>query len=219
MPPGAPIEGLVRVRDLTAANVYESSQIVVRKNPYELQYSEDNVWAVKPSSMVSDVIARGLVESHRFTSVVRQLGELRPDYILGGDLHAIEVYDSGDVWFAHVSLTLQLTRFRTGESLYTLSFDRRQQLGERTFAQAARAISELLSAALAELIVGLERVDAPRLKRPKSGTPPVGATSAPPASQAPPAEGARADEAALRAAEAAPAGEKTIFVPEKKPEE
>jgi ABC-type uncharacterized transport system auxiliary subunit len=157
-----PIAGLVRVRNLNAATVYEKSQIVVRRNPYQLQYSEDNVWAVKPSRMVSDVIARTLGDSRRFVAVARELGELRPDYILGGDLHAIEVYDSGDTWYAHLSLSLHLTRFRTGETLYTFGFDERRPLPERNFAQAARAISELLSTALDQMLVGLETIDAPR---------------------------------------------------------
>ncbi|MEE8410602.1 MAG: ABC-type transport auxiliary lipoprotein family protein, partial [Myxococcota bacterium] len=162
--PGAPFAGLVRVRNLDAANIYEKSQIVVRKNPYELQYSEDNVWAVKPSNMVSDVIARALADSGRFTSVVRQLGEVRPDYILGGDLRAIEVYDSGDIWFAHVSLALHLTRVKNGETIYSFTFDQRRRLPERSFAQAARAISELLSIAIEKLIVELDGVDAPRVE-------------------------------------------------------
>ena len=158
-----PIVGSLRVRNLDAASIYEKFQIVVRRNPYELKYSEDNVWAVKPNRMVSDVIARALADAHVFTGVTRELGELRPDYILSGNLHAIEAYDSGNVWYAHLSLSLTLTRYGTGESLYTYSFDERKPVPGRTFAQSARAISELLSTALDGLIVGLERVDAPRV--------------------------------------------------------
>lgn len=219
--PGAPFAGLVRVRNLDAANIYEKSQIVVRKNPYELQYSEDNVWAVKPSNMVSDVIGRALADSGRFTSVVRQLGELRPDYILGGNLRAIEVYDSGDIWYAHVSLALHLTRVKNGETIYSFTFDKRRRLPERSFAQAARAISELLSIAIEELIEELDEVDAPRVAV-------HGAES----------ERARGDgdaskdkgDAAETSGDAektgdethderAPADENTIFVPERKPDE
>jgi ABC-type uncharacterized transport system auxiliary subunit len=168
-----PIAGLVRVRNLDAATIYEKFQFVVRRNPYELQYNEDNVWAVKPNRMVSDLVARALADSHRFTAVARELGELKPDYILGGDLHAIEVYDSDDAWFAHIALSLRLTRFSDGKTLYAFSFDERRPLPERTFAQAARAISELLSTAMDELLVGLEDVDAPRAATSGRETPPA----------------------------------------------
>ncbi len=159
---GRPIDGLVRVRNLDAATVYEKFQIVVRQNPYQLQYDEDNIWAVKPSQMIADVIARALNDSRRFTAVARELGELRPDYILSGRLQAVEVYDSNDQWFAHLSLSLRLTEFATGRTLHTMSFDERRPLVERSYAQAARAISELLSTAIDELVVGLEKLDVER---------------------------------------------------------
>jgi ABC-type uncharacterized transport system auxiliary subunit len=163
---GLPIDGLVRVRDLDAATVYEKFQLVVRRNPYQLQYNEDHVWAVKPSRMIADVIARALNDSRRFTAVTRELGELRPRYILAGRLQAIEIYDSGDHWFAHLSLSLHLTEFATGRTLHSLTFDERRPLPERSFAQGARAISELLSTAIDELAAGLETVEVERLTSP-----------------------------------------------------
>src|SRR5688572_19408650 len=42
------------------------------------------------------------------------------DYVLGGELRAIEIYDSDDSWFAHLSLSLRLTHFSTGETLWAL---------------------------------------------------------------------------------------------------
>ena len=167
------IDGLVRVRTLDADTIYEKFQIVVRRNPYELQYSDVNVWAVKPNRMVSDMIARALVDAEVFTAVGRELGELRPDYILGGDLHAIEVYDSEDVWFAHLSLSLALTRYSSGETLLSYSFDERRPIPERNFAQAARALSGLLSTATDELVKRLDALNVPRSVIPASDRPPA----------------------------------------------
>jgi len=168
-----PIDGLVRVRTLDADTIYEKFQIVVRRNPYELQFSEANVWAVKPNRMLSDMIARALVDAEIFTAVGRELGELRPDYILGGDLHAIEVYDSEDVWFAHLSLSMSLTRYSSSETLLVFSFDERRPVPERTFAQAARALSGLLSTATDELVKRLDDLDVPRTALPMTDLPPV----------------------------------------------
>ncbi|MEM6733265.1 MAG: ABC-type transport auxiliary lipoprotein family protein [Myxococcota bacterium] len=93
---GAVIPGLARVRNLDSETTYDKFQIVVRRNPYELSYSKGDVWAVKPNRMISDLLARRLQEYGLFSSVSRELGERRPDYSLGGDLHAVELYDSGD---------------------------------------------------------------------------------------------------------------------------
>lgn len=159
---GPTIKGQVRVRNLDAASIYEKFQIVVRRSPYELSYSETDVWAVKPNRMISDVIAEALTQANGFSSVVRELGDLRPDYILSGDLHAIEVYDSDDVWYAHLAIILQLSRFDTGQTLLTFSFDQRKHVPSRTFSQAARALSELLSTALDDFIGQLMQLSVAR---------------------------------------------------------
>lgn len=159
-PPEPAIHGLLRVSDLNADAAYEKYQIVVRRSPFELRYSDLNVWAVKPNQMVSDIIAKTLLETGAFTGVTRTLGELRPDYNLSGDLHALEVYDSDDVWFAHLAFSLQLNRFRDGTKIWSFSYDQRKPVPSKTFAHAVRALSELLSAAVRQAtteLIDLER--------------------------------------------------------------
>lgn len=150
--------GLVRVRNLDSEDVYDKFQIVVRKSPYELTYSEVNVWAVKPYQMLSDIIARRLVETNTFASATRELGEARPELTLGGELHAIEVYDSDDLWYAHLSLTLTLTQFATGDRLWSFTYDERKQVMTQSFSHAVRTLSELLDEALERAVSELERV-------------------------------------------------------------
>lgn len=156
-PPERPtIDGSVRVRNMDVDAVYEKFQIVVRKNPYELRYSDLHVWAVKPNQMVSDIIARTLVDTGAFADVSRALGDTRPDFTLSGDLNALEIYDSDDVWFAHLSLSLRLNRFDDGEQVWSMSYDQRKPVESRNHAQAVRAISELLSACVRRAVIELE---------------------------------------------------------------
>ena len=161
--------GMIRVRDMDSDSIYDKFQIVLRKSPYELNYSEQNVWAVKPNRMVSDVIAQTLQGTNTFAAVTRELGEVRPDYILAGDLRAIEIYDSEDSWFAHLSLSLRLTHYSTGETLWTHQFDARKLIKRDNFSHAVRGISELLSAALIE---GLDQLRT-RYGMPRKGQEPA----------------------------------------------
>lgn len=148
------VRGTVRVGNLDSAAAYEKFQFVVRKNPYELRYSDLHVWAVKPNQMVSDILARTLLETGVFESVTRNLGDQKPDYLINGDLNAIEIYDSDDIWYAHLAFSINLTRF-DGKQLWQMSYDERKLLAEQSHAQAARAISELLSAAVRQAFVEL----------------------------------------------------------------
>lgn len=165
--------GLVRVRNMDTDSIYDKFQIVLRRNPYELNYSEQHVWAVKPKEMVSDVIASALAETNTFGAVQRELGEVRPEYLLSGDLHALEIYDSDDLWFAHVAVTLRLSRFSTGETLFSHTYEARKLVERENFSHAVRGMSELVGAALIEsLDVMRQRYGLPRKEDPRDGATP-----------------------------------------------
>lgn len=149
------VKGLVRVRDLDAESAYDRFQIVLRRSPFELVYRHRDVWAVKPNRMISDIIARGLMSQNVFSAVTRELSERRPQYLLSGELHAIEVYDSGNTWFAHLDLSLQISHFASGQILWTFNFDDRKEVPSQEFPICVRALSELVSDAIESAMVSM----------------------------------------------------------------
>jgi ABC-type uncharacterized transport system auxiliary subunit len=171
------IRGLVRVRTLDTDAVYEKFQIVVRQSPYQLRYSETNVWAVKPDQLVADLVAQAMDTSQVFSAVTRELGDSRPDYTLSGKLHAIEVYDSEDLWFAHLKVSMSLSRFSDGERIWSMDFDQRKRVTTGDFGHAVRAISELLQVMLTQAIAetsGIKEAEgAPTEARPRPGVGPA----------------------------------------------
>jgi ABC-type uncharacterized transport system auxiliary subunit len=160
--PQGPILGLVQVRNLDAAAVYEKFQIVVRQSPYQLRYSDVSVWAVKPSDMFSDQIAKALIETNSFAGVTRELFEARPEFFIGGELEALELYDSEDVWFAHLAITLYLSRFDDGRRIWSMRFDERSPVSTRSFAHGVRVLSELVGLAAGQMVAELGSLDLPR---------------------------------------------------------
>ena len=150
--------GLIRIRDLDSESAYDRFQIVIRRSPFELVYRQKDVWAVKPNRMISDIIARGLANQNVFSSVTRELSERRPQYFMSGELHAIEVYDSGNTWFAHLVLALQITHFETGKILWTFSYDNRKEVETQNFAVSVRALSELVSDALERALISMDKM-------------------------------------------------------------
>ena len=151
----ARVRGLIRVRDMDAESVYEKFQIVVRQSPFQLRYSGLNLWAVRPNVMVSDIIGRTLQDSSVFTGVTRELSEARPDFTLAGELVALEVYDSDEIWYAHLAMTLRVNRFDDGQQLWRFDFDERKQVGTTEMPHAVRAMSELLNLAMRRAVVNL----------------------------------------------------------------
>jgi hypothetical protein len=80
------------------------------------------------------------------------------------------VFDSGDQWFAHLSLSMQLTLRENGEALYFMMYDERRELAQRSFTLAARALSELLSAAVERMMQDLDEVEQLRAPSPATDT-------------------------------------------------
>ena len=149
------VPGLVRVANMDTTSTYDKFQIVIRESPYQLQYSDLHVWAVKPGRMVSDVIAVGLRNAGVFDAVTRELTDRRPDYTLAGELNAVEIYTTGNVWFAHLAIGLTMTRFNDGQVLWTYEFDQRKQVPTGKFETSIRGVSELLSSCVQEAVGSL----------------------------------------------------------------
>lgn len=160
--PKGPIQGLVQVRNLDAAAVYEKFQIVVRQSPYQLRYSDVSVWAVKPSDMVSDQMAKALLETNSFAGVTRELFEARPEFFIGGELEALEIYDSEDLWYAHLAITIYLSRFDDGRRIWSMRFDERRPVSTRTFSHGVRVLSELVGLAAGQMVAEVGELDLPR---------------------------------------------------------
>ncbi len=168
------LRGLLRVRDLDAESVYEKFQIVIRRSPWQLRYSGTNLWAVRPNVMVADLMARSFKSASVFTAVTRDLSAGRPDFTLAGELTALEVYESDDAWYAHLSMALRLNRFDDGEQMWRFEFDERKLVGTTDMSHAVRSMSELLQLAtrraVVELLDAVEGVSDPLLPGPSVGT-------------------------------------------------
>ena len=73
-----------------AARMLDSSRIVVRPSPNELQVYKDASWAKRPSEMLQDALLRALEDSGRIPAVARQGSGVSADYKLVLDLRRFE---------------------------------------------------------------------------------------------------------------------------------
>lgn len=136
-----PVDALIRVRDLDCESAYDKFQMVVRRSPFELVYRQKDVWAVKPGRMVSDLLARALQERGGFAGVTRELGERRPDFLLSGDLHVLELEQDQPLWQAHIALSLQVSDVDSGDILWSGHFEEREPCPSHDYALAVESIS------------------------------------------------------------------------------
>jgi len=142
----------VRIRQLDITPAYDTEKIVYRYSPYEFQYYNYMLWAVKPQKMVTDMLIRHLQHSRLFANVSLDYGDHRPDYEISGMIHSIEELDSGDEWFAHLAFSLRMTRFRGENVVWSHDVNVKKQVYNKSPVYVVKALSELMEAEMEKVV-------------------------------------------------------------------
>lgn len=70
--------------------------------------------------------------------------ERRPDYVLSGSIKAIERFDSGDLWAAHLVMRMELVRQADGKVIWQTDFDDEKQVFSPAMVHTVSALSVIL---------------------------------------------------------------------------
>lgn len=156
----SPYPCTIRIKEFNIEQVYSKPQIVYRKSPFELQYYYYQVWAVKPTRMISDIVQKHFAATSLVSRVVRRFdeGNERPDYELSGVIEAIEEYDSKNVWFAHLAIRMTLTRIKDNKTIYTRRFDKRRKVHQHAPEFVVRTLSQSLDFIMTQAIQDIDLV-------------------------------------------------------------
>lgn len=155
-PPLHPVR--LRLKPFTTTLPYDRPQIVYRQSPYLFQYYAFRLWASKPQHMLREIVERHLLASRLVADVEREYGESLPDYELGAEVVAIEEFDSGDVWYGHLAMRFELTRFRDKQIVWRGHFDRRRVVARKEPVHVVRALSRILEDEVRRLVAELDHV-------------------------------------------------------------
>ena len=85
----------VRIKDFSIAEAYGRPEIVYRKSAHELRFYNFHQWAVKPEHILSDMIFKHIQVSEIFSNTVKSVVDSDPDYVMKGQILAIEVGSRG----------------------------------------------------------------------------------------------------------------------------
>lgn len=108
---GAPV---IRVRDLEPSPVVDRDVLVMRRGAVEVTLSDDLRWAERPHRMVSNLLARMLVDGGFASAAPRDLGQGRPTLEIEGRLDTFEHDVSRGGSIARVALVLSVRGFDDG---------------------------------------------------------------------------------------------------------
>lgn len=168
----------VRVKEVDLRESYRRSELVFRPDRHELRYNRSKRWSERPQKMITALITDQLRASNLVRQVHEQMSATPADYVLVGEVEAIEQVQAGDDALARLAMNLRLVRFSDDTVVWSYRFDARRPVGEietGTTRATVRALSEMLQRnvdrALDDLAIYLGAPDTPRLARAEPAAP------------------------------------------------
>ena len=156
----------LRVRDLGMRRSYRRNELVLRADAHEITFLRRQRWSEPPQRMISALVREQVRRSGISAEVQDESGIGEPDFVLGGEIEAIEQLSAANDRFAHLALTYRLHRFKDDAVVWSFRIDARRPVSGTSMRSLVRSLSEMLAAetdrALRDLGRYLADPDAPR---------------------------------------------------------
>ncbi len=139
--------------------LYDDIRILYRVSPFEVKYYPYEFWAEKPGTLVADAMAEFLAVKKVFPSVSRGnagLAKEPPDLVLRSRVRVLEEIDSPNAWQARLAADLEFVDFKTGKTVASASFDRKESMARQVGSLPA-TVSGILDDELGKLVWDLAR--------------------------------------------------------------
>ncbi len=133
------------VADFSAAAGYETERLVYRLSDHEVHYYGYHKWTTDPARLVTEMVARHMRTSGKFSEVGRNDKMRSPDIILEGAVEAIEEIDLGKAWKARLAMRFTLRDGETEKVLMRYSFNQAVPCKALHPREVARGVSQILT--------------------------------------------------------------------------
>jgi ABC-type uncharacterized transport system auxiliary subunit len=155
-PTEAKYKATLMIREPDILLAYDRAQIVYRYDPFRFKYYNYKYWLAKPQQMIRELVYRHVKHVNLFSEVTLTFQRHAPDYVLEGMIDAIEEYDSGDVWYSHLAMSLRLVRYEDRVVIWTHKFDVQKEVFTKKPVYVVRAMSEQIEAEMGIIVKGID---------------------------------------------------------------
>ena len=123
-----PLPYKVQVPDSRISRVYDRSQVVFRYSAHRVEYSADDLWAVRISSAIPDILTKHFLLYNTFALIQRDFLIVRPDFEVITFVNRIELLKSD--YYKAVYLDMDFFLRRGPDLVYLVghSFNREQEV-------------------------------------------------------------------------------------------
>ena len=139
-----PFDQSVYIEDAKVPRTYNKTQIVVRHFGPRITYSDNNLWGVKLSKIVPNLLKKRLDSYNMFKITQRELFTFTPDFIIETSINNIEMYTSEILYQARLNIDFIYRKKDTEKPLITHSANVDREKLKQDFDTFAQTVNEIL---------------------------------------------------------------------------
>jgi len=137
--------------------IFNRQNIIYRYSPNRIQYYELERWAVRPDYMIRDMIFKHFAAVRLTNNIGIDFLDTRPDYRIEGSVEALEKYDAGDLFYAHLAMSFKMIDVTSGLQVWDYSFDERKRVYSDEMVHTVAGMSAILQSHMTRIV---DEVDA-----------------------------------------------------------
>ncbi len=138
-----PFDQSVYIEDTKVPRTYNRKQIVVRHFGPRITYSNNNLWGVKLSKIIPNMVKKRLDSYNMFKNTQRELFTSTPDYVIETSINNIEMYISETLYQARLNIDFTYRKKDMEKPLLTHSANIERVLLKQDFDTFTQTINEI----------------------------------------------------------------------------
>jgi len=147
-----PVTGVCEILNTKVPPAFAQLRIAVRKRSNEISYYQYHYWAMNPSDNLTALLANQVEMSRIFAHSRSGLLKQIPEYQIKSKVYNLEALDNGDIYYAHLQMTVELINYESQTLMVTHSFDRTKAIEERDLNLFASELSVIFQEEINQFI-------------------------------------------------------------------
>lgn len=139
-----PFDQSVYIEDTKVPRTYNRKQIVVRHFGPRITYSDNELWGVKLSKIIPNLLKKRLDSYNMFKNTHREIFASNPDYVIDTSINNIELYISETLYQARLNIDFAYLKKDTEKPLVVHSNNVERVLLKEDYDTFTQTINEIL---------------------------------------------------------------------------
>jgi ABC-type uncharacterized transport system auxiliary subunit len=146
----------LEIKKFNVSRLYDQDRIVIRLSDVEIRENRQQVWSVRPSEMLTDVVEQYFKKSDLFVNASQEFLDMRPDYVFSGTVSAIEELKTGGSRFARLAMSMQITDTEKNQIIWSGEFDDQPPVPVDDMGKTVQTMRDILHRNMEEYLVELD---------------------------------------------------------------